>query len=71
MKSRITFHVSRFRLTQIVASLTKIDANPAPPLRTPHSASLTHLNAVLTDINACVTGFNGLFNARKSKINAH
>jgi hypothetical protein len=59
------------RLTQIVASLTKIDANPAPPLRTPHSASLTQLNALLTDIDACVAGFNGLFNARNSKINTY
>jgi hypothetical protein len=32
---------------------------------------VTHLNAVLTDFDACVTFFNGLFNARKSKINAH
>ena len=33
-------------------------------------AVVTHLNALLTDINASVTKFNGLYNARNSKINA-
>jgi hypothetical protein len=102
----ITYHVSRFRLTEFVASLTKIDANPHQASRfvaadlsrrssakaeaqrrrnasrfTNHVSRLltgnllgeviTHLNAILTDIYACLTKFNGLFNARNSKINTH
>ena len=70
-------------LTQFVASLTKIGAflmkkfgpTPAmryrfPAFRFCSSGSVTYLNALLPDINAGVTEFNGLFNARNSKINA-
>jgi hypothetical protein len=56
------------RLTQFVASLINIDVHsPGNPL----GEVVTHLNALLTDMNACVKEFNGLFNARNSKINTH
>jgi hypothetical protein len=56
-----TFHPLGLRLCR---------ATPLRPIWVALECIVTEINALLTDISACVTKFNGLFNARNSKINA-